>query len=171
MTDTQPSLARAKLKQTDWIISNTPKRTERKKKENGQTKTEGETEHKKKKENTTVENKTYCPNPDLIPSSPRFDLFQSNPSSCNAHVCRNKPFLVWLTNDQAGVHLGVLLHQVPNDSNGGVVGLSDGEDNFKERVVLAETRGEVLVHVAVDAAEGTDDGNTRDLILGHPRRQ
>jgi len=76
-----------------------------------------------------------------------------------------------LTNDQAGIDVWELLHQVPDDRNGRVVGLGHGEDNLKEGVVLAETRGQVLVHVAVNATEWADDRDTRHLFLCHSRRQ
>lgn len=49
--------------------------------------------------------------------------------------------------------------------------MGDREDELELGVILAEGRGQVLVHIAVQASQGPDDGHSRCLILAHPRRE
>lgn len=74
-----------------------------------------------------------------------------------------------LTDNDTGIHLWKLFHQIPDNGNSRVIGLSDRKDNLKAWVVLLEAGGQVLVHVAINTTEGTNNGHSGRLVLAHPR--
>lgn len=72
-----------------------------------------------------------------------------------------------LTYDKLRVDVWVLAHEPLHDRDGGVALLGDGEDDLEfSGVLLQERRLEVFVEVAVQAAEGPQDGYARNLVGG-----